>query len=1105
MVVLDCWSERLVGGGRAGSVVGVIAGGGDVQVRLLGPVDVLADGVSRPVPGLRRKAVLAVLALQHGEIVSTDHLVEAVWGGAPPPTAVNTVQSHVSHLRHILGGKAAVRARAPGYLLDLGAEGTDVEVAERLVRLAEQAPDLSQRLQHLQAATALWRGRPLADVTGLAWLGGQAERLDGLWLQATRALVETRLALGEHAQLVVELERLTGDHPFDEQIHGQFVLALYRAGRQADALAAYQRLRRTLGADLGIDPSQPLRDLEAAILRQDPALDPTPPAVTAAVTPAAAPVPAPRAVPVPAQLPPAVPAFTGRRAELAALDAALAGVPAAPGGQPPPVAVWAVSGTAGVGKTALAVHWAHRVAGQFPDGQLYVNLRGYDPERPVSAADALAGFLGELAVAGQDIPLDLANRAARYRTAIAGRRILVVLDNAASVEQVRPLLPGTPTAMVVVTSRDSLAGLVALHGARRLDLDLLPAPDALALLRGLIGGRVEAEPGAATELADQCARLPLALRVAAELAAARPATPLSDLVAELADQQQRLDLLDAGGDPRAAVTAVFSWSYRHLPADAAGVFRLAGLHPGPDLDGYAAAALAGSSLDQARRTLGLLARAHLVHPTGAGRYGMHDLLRAYATGLAGAQDTEPERRAAVDRLFDYYLSAAAAAMDQLHPAEAHRRPRIRPAATPVPAPADAAAARAWLDAERPNLVAAAVHATDHGWPAHTVRLSVILFRYLDGGHYTDGQTIHEYALRAARATGDRAGEAEAAQGLGGVHMQLGRHELAAASFEQALRLARKAGDRGGEARALNNLGVVHMLLCHYAPAVDHHQQALALHRELGDHGGEARTLICLGSLDRDQGRYDRAAGHLRRALTLFGRSGDQAGCAWALNSLGHVETQLGQFEPATEHHRQALALNRQLGNRAGEAWALTNFGDLHLRAGRPEEAARHHQQALAIFRTAGERYGEASALNGLGEAAHATGDPAGAHTRHTAALAIATNTSDEQARAHTGLGRAHQALGDHARARRHLRRALAVYTELGRPESAAVRADLTALDQPSRPAARITGARRQATVSTPPAPRTPGVAGRIPPARLPTGQPHDLGHTETPVPRRPHG
>ncbi len=413
----------------------------------------------------------------------------------------------------------------------------------------------------------------------------------------------------------------------------------------------------------------------------------------------------------------------------------------ASGPQPSAVVVSAVSGTAGVGKTALAVHWAHRARNRFPDGQLYVNLRGYDPDRPMTAPDALVRFLTALGVSGQDIPLEPDDRAARYRTEVAGRRMLIVLDNAATVEQVRPLLPGTGSCAVLVTSRDSLAGLVVREGAQRLDLDLLPADAARTLLRRLIGPRAEAEPDAVGTLAAQCARLPLALRVAAELAAARPTTPLADLVAELADQQRRLFLLNADGDPRAAVVTVFSWSLRYLPADAARTFRLLGLQPGPDLDAYATAALTGTTPADAQRSLDVLARAHLVQRVDAARYGMHDLLRAYAAGLASAQDTPEAREAALDGLFDHYLATAAAAMDRLHPAEAHLRPTAPETSTPVPDLSDPDAARAWLSTERACLTAMAAHTAAHGRPTHAIRLSQTLYRHLISGRHTDGLTI----------------------------------------------------------------------------------------------------------------------------------------------------------------------------------------------------------------------------------------------------------------------------------------------------------------------------------------------------------------------------
>ena len=660
----------------------------------------------------------------------------------------------------------------------------------------------------------------------------------------------------------------------------------------------------------------------------------------------------------------------------------------------------AVSGTAGVGKSALALRWAHRVRGEFPDGQLYVDLRGYDPDQPLSAADALAGFLRALGLAGAEIPLEVDERAASYRSLLDGRRILVVLDNASSVEQVRPLLPGTPSALVVVTSRDALAGLVARHGAQRLDLDLLPLEDAVALLGVLIGARVAAEPDAAAALAGQCARLPLALRLVAELAAARPGTPLAALVAELADQQRRLELFDAGGDPRTAVRAVFSWSYLHLPAEAARAFRLLGLHPGPDLGPYAAAALIHTGLEQAQHLLDLLARAHLIRPTSPGRYGMHDLLRAYATYRAGIEDSEAERWVARTRLFDHYLATAAAAMDILVPAERHRRPRVPPSATPSPPVADPATTRAWLDAERVALTTVCAYTAAHGWPGHTTGLASTLFRYLEvGGHYPNAVAIHTHALHAARDTGDRTGEAHALTNLGVVYWRQGHYRRATDRLQQALTLFREIGDRSGEARALGNLGNVYGWQGHYGQAAEHHQQALTLFRASDDQIGEARMLDYLGFVYQRLGRYEQATDHHQQALTLFRAIGYRFGEAVALDNLGAVYRRQGHYRQAAEHHQQALTLAREVGNRYGEATALQSLGIVYQQQGRYRQAVDHHQQALALFHEIGHMAGEADVLTSLGFVYCRQGHNPQAADHHQRALVLSREIGDRDGEA----------------------------------------------------------------------------------------------------------
>ncbi|MFC4588698.1 AfsR/SARP family transcriptional regulator [Sphaerisporangium corydalis] len=618
--------------------------------QLLGPVEWTVRGHAADLGSAKQRTVLAALLVDAGRLVPWPTLIDRVWDQAPATDARGVLYTYVNRIRRILEQArtsgdltrrtVALTRRTGGYALEMEPDLVDLHRFRALVMTAydQRLPD-DERSELLREALALWDGPALADLPG-TWAARMRETWSRQRLDAAVQWGRAELRLGRPEEVIGPAGELAAGYPFAEPLAGVLIRALAAAGRHAEALDTYAGVRAHLVDKLGAEPGPELREIHQAILRGSPSAGTRRPREARA------------ARPVPAQLPAEVPAFVGRESELAALTALSR--PA----RPPVMGVVVVSGTAGVGKSALVVRWAHRARADFPDGQLYVNLRGYDPRRPVPAADALAGLLAALGVPAPDAPADTDERSARYRTEISGRRMLVVLDNASSVEHVRPLLPGTPSCVVVVTSRDSLAGLVALHGARRLDLDLLPAPDASALLRALVGGRVEQEPGAAAALARQCARLPLALRIAAELASARPASPLSELVAELADQRRRLDLLDAGGDPRAAVRAVFSWSYRRLPADAARAFRLLGLHPGPDLDPGAAAALIGVPPDDARRLLGLLAHAHLIGPARAAGHGMHDLLRAYATDLAHTEDSEADRQAARRRLADHYRDDA---------------------------------------------------------------------------------------------------------------------------------------------------------------------------------------------------------------------------------------------------------------------------------------------------------------------------------------------------------------------------------------------------------------------------------------------------------------
>lgn len=1032
-----------------------------MEFRVLGPVEVHDGGQRLNIGPARQRAVLAVLLLDLGQVVMAERLVGRVWGNDPPPSARNALHGHVMRLRAAIGsgsgsGTQLVR-RAGGYVLEAGPEQVDVCEFRRLVAAAAASGADDRGAELLRGALGSWRGTALAGVAS-SWLDAMRDALELERRTAALDLNDIGLRQGRHESLAGELTELAEASPGDQRLVGQLMLALYRSGRIADALWRFERTRRRLADELGADPEPRLQELHHQILRGDRSLDWPGPAGQGEGLGGSG-----SGRPVPRELPADVPAFTGRAEELAELDRLLAGH-ADDGeprdGEPNTVVVSAVAGTAGVGKTALAVRWAHQAADRFPDGQLYVDLRGYDPSQPLNAAEALAGLLSSLGVTSQGIPAELAQRAALYRSLLAGRRMLVVLDNAGDVEQVRPLLPGAAGCRVVVTSRDALAGLVARDGARRLDLDLLPMADAVALLRAVIGVRVDAEPEAAQTLAAHCARLPLALRVAAELAVAQPALPLARLAGELADEQGRLELLQAGGDPRTAVRAVFSWSCSHLEPSVVQGFALLGLHPGPDLEPYAAAAIADVTLPEARRLLAVLAAAHLIGPTPAGpdRYAMHDLLRAYARDLA-ATAGDQHRREALTRLLDCYVHTASAAMDTLYPAERHLRPALPTPDTPLPSVADADGARGWLDREMACLAAATGHAAADAWPGHATSLASTLYRDLiSRGRSLLGVTIHNHAVNAARRMGDRAAEATALVNLGGSALQLGRSQEATGYLLRSLSLARDAGDVTAQTRALGNIGNAYMLQARFQEAAGYFAQTLALDRESGNLLGQTRTLTGLGNLNMMCSRYREGIGYLHQALAVARAIGDQLGEAVALSMLGYCETALGSHHQANRHLSRSLALSRRLGYRTQEAYALGGLGTVQSARGGHRQAIGLLQHAVAVYREFGSWSGEGKMLNHLGSAYFDDGQPAQARSQHAKALVVAGQAGDqnEQARALNGLAMCCQAAGDQDQARYHWQQALVIFNRIGSDEADQVRArlaatgpaDVPALDRP---------------------------------------------------------
>ena len=916
-----------------------------MRVRLLGPVDVITDGEPRVVSGLRRKAVLATLALHDREVVSVSRLVDVVWGEAAPRNAVNSLQAHVSYLRGVLGSKAAIRAQPPGYVLDLGTESTDVQVAERLLRQGTRSDDPVCGARELEAALALWRGEALADLADLPGLEDQARRLDMLGLQVKRALAEARLAAGEHMQLVPSLEQLAAGHPLDERIHAQLMLALYRSGRQADALAVYRRLRHTLGDQLGIDPSQLLRDLETAILRQDPSLDApmAPDAAPAAATPSEAPVPvaAVPVTPVPAQLPSAMPAFAGRGEELDGLDAIL------PGTTRSPVAV--LSGTPGVGKTALAVCWAHRVAERFPDGQLYVDLRGFDPTRaPLDPGEVLRGFLDALGVQQHRIPRGLDAQLGLYRSVLAARRVLVLLDNARDADQVRPLLPGSSGCVTVVTSRTLLTPLVATQGARPLTLDLLTPGESRDLLDRRLGtSRVAAEQAAAEQIIAQCAGLPLALAIVAAHAETT-ALPLSVLAEQLRDSADTLDTLTAG-DQSTDLRAVFSWSTSALTPPAAGLYRLLGLHPGPDLAAAAAASMAGKSLERIRAGLGELARASLLTEPTPGRFTSHDLLRAYAAEQARTRCTDHDQHAALHRMLDHYLHSAQEAARLLYGPWNYVSLASAQPGVIAEQFADEPQATAWLQAEYQVLLGSIEAAASAGFGTHAWQLAFSIGTYFERtGHWRDWARTARVALTAAQGTGDTSGQAHSHQQLGYALAYLGDYDQAHCELRTAVDLFGLLGDDAH--RALTHLSFGFLHDCQHADeqALDHAQQAIKLFRSAGHHAGQAVALSNIGWSQAQQGHYADALLNSRQALHLFQQAGDRQGQAAAWDTLGYIHDCRAEHAKAIACRIKAAGFFSQIGDRYNQATTLTRLGDAYHAAGDHGSARSTWQQALRL-------------------------------------------------------------------------------------------------------------------------------------------------------------
>jgi DNA-binding SARP family transcriptional activator len=725
-----------------------------MRFAVLGRLQVISDdGTEVRVRQPKQRAMLTVLLLHANQELSVSRLTESLWEHDGQALSVGALRTQVWALRKLLAADNRLHTGDyGGYRLEIRPGELDAAEFGRLAgqgRHALRAGDLPGAVSFLTQALALWAEPALADVPATLAMGPVARRLLDERAVARDLLTEARLGLGQHADLIPELRAGTAADSANERLWQQLMLALHRAGRTGDALAAYQQARTSMKAELGLEPGHDLQQLHRRILTNDPVLAASGPAQVTRP-------PFPPDYSRPRQLPPPVPDFVGRSAELGELTA----LPDAPAGRGTTM-IAAISGPAGVGKTALAVHWAHQAAGSFPDGHLYLNLDGFGPGgRPVTQETAVSRVLEALQVPTARIPSSLDGRVGLYRTLFAERRMLIVLDNARDAEQVRPLLPGGTGNMVLVTSRSSLAGLVALDGARAIPLDVLTEPEARRMVAQRLGpDRAAADPAATGQLIDACARLPLALAIATALIATRPAQSLTSVIGGLASDAGRLDALNTG-EATTDLRAVFDWSYRALSPASARMFRLLAEHPGPDIGVAVAASLTGLPPGQATDALTELSHLHLIDEPAPGRFGLHDLLRLYAAEMLGAHDSAAERRAAGRRMLDYYLRTAwAAALAISPPRKALDLGPAVAGASPEDL-ADSGEATAWLKAEHQVLMRVIGYAADHGFDACAWQLPWALNEFLDrGGHWPDFAASQEVALAAAARLGDVSAQA----------------------------------------------------------------------------------------------------------------------------------------------------------------------------------------------------------------------------------------------------------------------------------------------------------------------------------------------------------